>query len=946
MALELIIGPAHAGKIAELYRRHLDVVASGAPAVLVVPDRAARIGTERELLARAPAILGADVVTFDALFERIVRAAGDDRPVLRGAARRLLLRRALDGAPDALAGRLDRLGSALLDPAAVRDGGDAALADAYAAWWAALDAAGALDPGRVRIAAVAALRREVGAWPAGCALLAQGFDDLSPAQEQLLHLVAQRARAVASLPYEAGRPAFAVLRGVVERLAERAGPGGILELAPLDEGRAGGLVALERRLGERDPDRAAPAPAGDAVAMGEAEGSRGEAELVLDEVLGALRAGVRGSRIAIIAPHGADGRERLVDRLRAAGIAVDAGARGPLGRTPFGRALLALLALAWADEPTDDDRLTWLRSPWSGAPTHLVERCERPYRRSLDTLGNALERGGEPILGALALPAGVRGGSSPAAEARAAVRAMLRRAHGDRAPAVLDAIAEDLAVATVVLEALDELDEASPPATRGDVREALADLPTGRPVPAAEAVRLLDPRAARTADLDVAVAIGFEDALLGVGLGAAREPLVEAPDPADVARHLAYSAATRPRRRLVLIRRVADDDGSPLAATAIWEDLVAAAGEPPVRRRRFDDVVLPLAEAPTVADRARSLARLAAVDRGPALRLAARVGVAEAVGRALAASRRGTALADPRVLGVLAERDPIGVTELDRFGDCSQIWFVERRLDPKAIDQPIDDRLRVGVLIHSVLGRLYREVPGRLGTTVIGPAEADRAVAEVERLVDEEVARLRPVRSDDRLRLQLLAWGLRRDLGRLVRRAARAGAPLVPSEFEVSFGGRGGRPGVDVGPVRVSGKIDRIDADPAFTARALVVDYKTSSISTGSEIVAEGRLQIPLYLLALRESLGREPVGGLLVSVRKGEARGLVDEEHGDVLPSGLATADRLDHAAFEAALEQARSTAAQRVERMRAGDVRHDPRDADLCVRHCAYAGICRVGR
>jgi hypothetical protein len=26
------------------------------------------------------------------------------------------------------------------------------------------------------------------------------------------------------------------------------------------------------------------------------------------------------------------------------------------------------LALAWAETPTDAERLAWLRSPWSGAP--------------------------------------------------------------------------------------------------------------------------------------------------------------------------------------------------------------------------------------------------------------------------------------------------------------------------------------------------------------------------------------------------------------------------------------------------------------------------------------------------------------------------------------------------------------------------------------------------
>jgi RecB family exonuclease len=408
-------------------------------------------------------------------------------------------------------------------------------------------------------------------------------------------------------------------------------------------------------------------------------------------------------------------------------------------------------------------------------------------------------------------------------------------------------------------------------------------------------------------------------------------------------------AITRPRRRLVLLRRISDDEGRPLAPTAIWEDLVVAAGSPAVAERRgFSDIVFPLDQAPTVRERARSIAWLAAEDRDEALRLAGAAGVTGAIRRALAARRHGTRIGDPRLLHELEEKDPFGVTELDRFGKCSHVWFVERRLNPKRIDEPVDDRLRLGTIAHTVLNRFYREIPGLLNATSLGPEHAERAVAEAHRLVDEELVKVRPIVAGDRLKIDLMRWGLRRDIGRLVRRAARADAPLVPTEFEVSFGTRsaqaGRKAGVDVGPARLSGKIDRIDTDPMMTARALIVDYKTSTIPTGPEIRDKGELQVPLYLLALREVLGREPVGGLFISIRKGATRGIVDAAEDDVLPPGLVGTDSVDHETFEAVLESARAQAAERVLRMRAGDVRHDPSDAGFCQKYCEYGGICRV--
>ncbi|MGI9117799.1 MAG: PD-(D/E)XK nuclease family protein, partial [Gaiellales bacterium] len=497
------------------------------------------------------------------------------------------------------------------------------------------------------------------------------------------------------------------------------------------------------------------------------------------------------------------------------------------------------------------------------------------------------------------------------------------------------------------LTALQRLAALEPSPTRAEVREHLAHLAFGGRRPFGDAIRVLDPRTARTIDVDVAIVVGLEEQALGAA--PARDPLVEAPEQSDVARHLAYLAATRPRQRLVLVRRVADDDGRPLAPTAIWEDLVVAAGDPAVtHRRRFSDTVYPLELAPTVRERARSIADLAAREPDEALRLAGAAGVTGAIRRALAARRRGTRMNDPRLLHELETRDPFGVTELDRFGRCSQVWFVERRLNPKRIDEPIDDRLRLGTIAHSVLNRFYREVPGLLNVVAIGPAEAARAVAEAERIVDEEMARVRPIVAGDRLRIDLMRWGLRRDIGRLVRRAARADAPLVPTEFEVSFGMRtaqaGRKDGVDVGPARLSGKIDRIDTDPRMTARAIVVDYKTSTIPTGPEIREKGELQVPLYLLALREVLGREPVGGLFVSIRKGETRGIVDAAEDDVLPPGLTRTDIVEHEEFEAALDAARADAGARILRMRAGDVRHDPADGEWCRKYCDYSGICRV--
>ena len=68
MGLNLITGPANAGKVALLLRRYLDALPQ--EPYLIVPNRSDVEERERELLEIQPALLGGSIVTFDDLFKR------------------------------------------------------------------------------------------------------------------------------------------------------------------------------------------------------------------------------------------------------------------------------------------------------------------------------------------------------------------------------------------------------------------------------------------------------------------------------------------------------------------------------------------------------------------------------------------------------------------------------------------------------------------------------------------------------------------------------------------------------------------------------------------------------------------------------------------------------------------------------------------------------------
>jgi ATP-dependent helicase/DNAse subunit B len=337
---------------------------------------------------------------------------------------------------------------------------------------------------------------------------------------------------------------------------------------------------------------------------------------------------------------------------------------------------------------------------------------------------------------------------------------------------------------------------------------------------------------------------------------------------------------------------------------------------------------------------------VAADDQADARALAAGAGWTRQLDRALAAWDRPTRLSNPLVLRELRETQRYAATELERFVDCSSMWFVERLIDPRQIDPRVDARLR-GTVAHGALHRFFGGLPRRFGTDAVDPGRLDEAIEYLHECLDQAMA--------SHVRLELpetdvleLRGALARDLEHFLRREVELGLPLVPRRFEVSFGSDRAAPelqrGLDLGDFTVSGKIDRIDVDP-FSARGIVQDYKSGEAFSAARIESGRRLQVPLYLLALRDLVGVEPLGGLYRSLSGDrEARGMLRDGARADLP-GLSRADYLDEDEFWGQIELATERSREAVRRMRDGDIRHDPREGD-CPGWCSLWPMCRVAR
>ncbi|HLF68530.1 MAG TPA: PD-(D/E)XK nuclease family protein, partial [Gaiellaceae bacterium] len=797
-------------------------------------------------------------------------------------------------------------------------------------------------------------------------VLAYGFEDLTGVEWSLVEALTARTEVTLSIPYEPGRVAFAALERTVADLTGLA-RGAVLELPRIDAGPAPrALRHLERELFADEPSE--PLALDGSIRFLEGAGARGTVELVADEALDLIAHGVPAERIGVVCDSTDRWRATLDTVLAPSGVpfAIERG-RG-FGETPLGRAALALLRFEWLGGGRAE-LFAFLRSPFSGLERRAVDFVEGRLRGRAVSEPGRVEEEAERLRGA-SIPALVelRATDEPVAAVRTLLRTMVRNAWGLEAPPTSDDAREDARAFEAALRTLEELDAFCGAGRQAVSREEVVvalERTRARPLGVAGErgrVAVLDYARARTRSFDVVFLLGLEEGGLPrrdrpsplLDDGARRElgGRLEQPDPVSRDRYLFYTACTRASRQVVLVREATNEEGVPRGPSPFWDD-VAALFDPSevaraTRRRPLSSLTWPLEEAPTERERLRALARLAVDDAPAAEAIAAANGWSRRFERARDAFRKETRLRSPAVLESLAMRTTFPATELERFADCSSAWLVERVVDPKTIDAEPDALLR-GQVMHTTLHRFYAALPRELHAERVTPENLDASLALIRKCLDDALETgvrfdLTPLQAAE-LRQTLLA-----DLEGFVRDEAASGVAFVPRRLEVGFGSDRAAPelqrGLPLGDgLFLSGKIDRIDVDP-FSARGIVQDYKSGKgAHSARDIDRELRLQIPLYVLALRDLVGIEPLGGVYRALAgRRTTRGMLRESAREDLP-GFAKDDYLDEDAFWGQVEAARERALERAQRIRAGDVRHDPKGGE-CPSWCDLWPICRVAR
>jgi ATP-dependent helicase/DNAse subunit B len=974
MPLKLVTGPANAGKAGVVLGAYRDALAR--EPVLVVPAFRDVEHSQRELAERG-AVFGTRVVRFAWLAEMVAERCGSESlgvPRATALQRELVVERAVGEAGlEVLAGSAARPGFVRAAERFVREleramVTPARLAQALAAWAgggprqayagevaaiyrvyrAVLDRAGLVDDELYAWHALEALRERPGEW-GGEPVFVYGFDDFTPIELGLIEALAGPAGAevVVSLPHEEGRSAFEATEPLVRRLVAAASeherlPASSRHYAP--EAREA-LNRVERLLFE--PDGEGPEP-GAAVRLLSAGGERAEVELVAAEALRLLAAGTPAGQIAVVFREVAPYASLVEQVFSAYGVPFSLERWVPLAHTGLGRGALALLRCA-GGEGTADDLLTYLRTAGRLDQPHLADRLEHELRRQGARTAEEARRIWERdrwALGEVDRLARLRGTAALAAQLDEEVERLFARPYERLAHVFSDAESEDARAREALRGALSAIQRlAAADGALAPPRERLHDLLARIEVrsgaaPAPDRVQVARPQDVRARRFHAVLVCGLQE---GEFPRAPRpEPFLSDDDRRAIAestglalplreerpareRQLFYVCASRAERLLALSWRETDEEGSPQIRSFLVDDVRALFDDSlrePHAARPLSAVTWPAELAPTAVERRRAAA-LSGPRRSPP---------------APARIESEDLLAD------LTAGTRLSPAALEAYADCPVKWLVERKLRPDALEPDPEPMVR-GRYAHAVLELTYRRLGERTGSrrvTAESLPEAERILLEA--LAEREADfRLSPKAT----RVRAAVRRLEIDLLRYLRAEADSGSAFEPAELELDFGLPDSlQPPlvVDEG-LEVGGRIDRVDT---WNGHAVVRDYKGGSKVEGvAKWGDRNRLQVALYMLAVRDVLGLRPVGGVYQPLkgRDRRPRGALLAGFEEELGAGYVSTDFVDEERLEAELAAARERLVELAGRMRSGEVRPCP---ETCAWNggCSYPSICRVER
>jgi hypothetical protein len=270
---------------------------------------------------------------------------------------------------------------------------------------------------------------------------------------------------------------------------------------------------------------------------------------------------------------------------------------------------------------------------------------------------------------------------------------------------------------------------------------------------------------------------------------------------------------------------------------------------------------------------------------------------------------------------------------------------VERLLRPAPLEADPEPLAR-GALAHAALRDTLAGLRERTGSGRPRPAVLGLARALLAEALERQEAQTPAASAPERLPG---ARRLRADLERYLEQAcAAAGSELEPAHLELAFGfteeDEHSLPALDLGEgLRLRGRIDRVDVSEA--GQAVVYDYKSGRVAAPDRWLADGSLQVALYMRACEQLLGVPAAGGFYqpLAGRDLRPRGLLAADA--ALELEAVNGDVRERADLDDLLGALLRVAQRAASEARAGALEARP-DTCTLAGGCRYPSICRCER
>jgi ATP-dependent helicase/nuclease subunit B len=260
---------------------------------------------------------------------------------------------------------------------------------------------------------------------------------------------------------------------------------------------------------------------------------------------------------------------------------------------------------------------------------------------------------------------------------------------------------------------------------------------------------------------------------------------------------------------------------------------------------------------------------------------------------------------------------------------CPFMAFARHRLGAEALETPsagVDARTR-GLFVHHALSELWGALKDREGLAALDAAGRGAQVrGALERAASRHFAGVPPGL------VQIELQEAERRIGELLRiEVARPAFEVVQREQPVQ---------VELGPLRINGRIDRIDR---VADGRVIIDYKTGEAGPGNWLgTRPAEPQMPMYALAHRADLA----GLVYANLKPGEVRFRGLARSVDVLGEALSSRDVPPDDGWQEHLDVWRRVLDALAHAYATGDARVDPvrlSGADGTCARCHLATLCR---